>query len=235
MALSIGLLGSIHCVGMCGGIVAALSMGKKGPLWQAITLYHAGRILTYSLAGLVVGIIGLVVTENQVIDNARQILSIVAGIFMIVFALQIGGMVPERFLNFSLIKIPASLLRKTSEGGSIYLWGVTGLVNGLLPCGMVYAALSLSLMQAEPVKGMLIMTSFGIGTVPAMTGMAMLIRRWAPSSRGVFLRWTALALVIFGFMTMARGYLVSNDHIHHLPFSQVVDIDGATCDIKDER
>lgn len=217
MALSVGLLGSIHCVGMCGGIVAAMSMEKKGGLWQAIAIYHAGRILTYSLAGLFLGVIGSLVSENQLIGNARQILSVVAGGFMVVFALQIGGMLPERFMNFSLIRVPASLLKKTSGGSSLYLWGVTGLVNGLLPCGMVYAALSMSLMQADPLKGMLIMTFFGMGTVPAMTGLAMLIRRWAPSSRGVFLKWTAYVLVIFGLMTMARGYFVSTHHGKLMP------------------
>ena len=224
----------MHCVGMCGGIVAAMSMGKKESWWKGMVIYHLGRIFTYSIIGLAAGALGLMFTGGSSISYARNMLSVIAGFFMVIFALQIGGIIPERYLSLSFIRIPAALLRKTSQGNSIFLWGITGLVNGLLPCGMVYAVLSLALKQADAFQGMIIMASFGLGTVPAMTGMAIIIRKWSPASRGIFLKWMAFALVIFGFMTMARGYIAGTGHDHHLSSVQSIAADDAACAIEEK-
>lgn len=217
MALSVGILGSVHCIGMCGGIVAALSMGGERTYWRGIASYHFGRIVSYSALGLTAGLIGSLITAKADLLQIQQILSIFAGIFMIIFALQIGGVIPERFAALSFIRIPASLLQKTARGNASLLWGLTGLANGLLPCGMVYAALSLALKQADPLTGTLMMTAFGIGTVPAMTVLAVTIRRLDPFLKARFLKLAAATLVLFGLFTIGRGYMQGGEHSHDMP------------------
>ena len=217
MAFSVGILGSIHCIGMCGGIVAALSMGGDKTYWRGIASYHLGRIISYSTLGLVAGLIGSLITAKTELLHIQQMLSVLAGMFMIIFALQIGGVIPERFAAISFIRIPASLLQKTARGNAPLFWGLTGLTNGLLPCGMVYAALSLSLKQADPVAGTIMMTAFGIGTVPAMTVLAITIRRLDPFLKARFLKLAALTLVLFGLFTIGRGYMQTGGHNHDMP------------------
>lgn len=217
MALSVGILGSIHCIGMCGGIVAALSMGGERTYWRGIAAYHTGRIISYSALGLAAGLIGSLITAKTELLQIQQILSIFAGIFMIIFALQIGGVIPERFTTVSFIRIPASLLQKTARGNAPLLWGLTGLANGFLPCGMVYAALALALKQASPLTGTLMMSAFGIGTVPAMTVLAVTIRRLDPFLKARALKLAAATLVLFGLFTIGRGYMQTRDHSHNMP------------------
>ncbi|MDT8316971.1 MAG: sulfite exporter TauE/SafE family protein [bacterium] len=217
MAFSVGMLGSIHCIGMCGGIVAALSMGGDKAYWLGIASYHTGRILSYSALGLAAGLIGSLITARTELLQIQLILSVFAGIFMIIFALQIGGVIPERFAAVSFIRIPASLLQKTARGKVPLLWGLTGLANGLLPCGMVYAALALALKQADPLKGTLMMTAFGMGTVPAMTVLALTIRRLDPFLKARFLKLAVATLVLFGLFTIGRGYMQGGGHSHNMP------------------
>lgn len=217
MALSVGVLGSIHCIGMCGGIVAALSMGGEQTYWRGIASYHLGRIVSYSALGLAAGMIGSLITTKTELLYIQQLLSVFAGVFMIIFALQIGGIIPDRFASLSFIRIPVSLLQKTARKNTPLLWGMTGLANGLLPCGMVYAALALALKQATPLSGTLMMTAFGIGTVPAMTVLAITIRRLDPFLKARFLKLAAAILLLFGLFTIGRGYMQGGEHSHDMP------------------
>lgn len=213
MAFSVGIIGSIHCVGMCGGIIAALTMGRSGIWITGLTLYHTGRIFSYSLIGLLLGYVGHMFTGMSGISLAQQILSISAGLLMIFFALQVGGFIPEKFFQ-SIFSIPSGLLRKTAEGNSLLFWTLAGTANGLLPCGMVYAAGSLALKEAHMFHSMLIMAAFGLGTVPAMTGLAFIIRKWDPLTKGKFIKVTALILILFGIFTITRGFLPLHVHDH---------------------
>ncbi|MDH3975742.1 MAG: sulfite exporter TauE/SafE family protein [Deltaproteobacteria bacterium] len=213
MAFSVGIIGSIHCVGMCGGIVAALTMGRPSVWLAGITLYHAGRIVSYSLIGLLLGFLGHMFTDMSGISLARRFLSITAGILMIFFALQVGGFIPEKLFQ-SIFSIPSGLLRKTAQGKALFFWAIAGAANGLLPCGMVYAAGSLALKEANLIHSMLIMAAFGLGTVPAMTGLAVIIRKWAPLTKGRFIRITAVILLLFGLFTITRGFIPLDAHNH---------------------
>lgn len=214
MAFTIGLAGSIHCVGMCGGVVAALSMGRRGAWLPGLISYHAGRIATYSALGLAAGLLGSLVSGGGSLIAVQSGLSIAAGVIMTIFALQIGGWIPERFGPLSRIGIPPGLLGRVAEGDSILVWGLIGLANGLLPCGMVYAALAFALKQTNPLLGIFMMASFGIGTVPTMTGFSIIIKKWDSSLRGRFLKWTAIILILFGLFTIARGLIPPAGHRH---------------------
>ncbi len=213
MAFIIGLTGGIHCIGMCGGIVTALSMSGGGGWLSGMVLYHFGRTTTYSLLGLAAGLLGSLITQRGSFAGIQSGISIAAGVVMIIFALQMGGWITEKFGPLSRISIPSRLLGRAA-GGSVLPWGLVGLANGLLPCGMVYAALALALKQTTPLMGAVVMLSFGVGTIPAMTGFSLIIGRLKGSLRGKFLKVAAALLVIFGLFTMARGFTVVH---HHLP------------------
>lgn len=171
-ALILGLISSLHCIGMCGPIAMMLPLGRHNPTSMALQLmvYHAGRLSAYALLGLVFGILG----KGLFLAGLQQQLSIIAGIIMIVIAL-----VPEKVFakyNFSkpvyrlIAKVKSSLggqLRNKSTKG-FYL---TGMFNGLLPCALVYAALFGAIAMQDEFRGVAYMLLYGLGTVPLMSAV----------------------------------------------------------------
>jgi sulfite exporter TauE/SafE len=197
-----GLLGSLHCVGMCGGFAAVCSRSRGGlPAW------HAGRIATYALLGGLAGVAGALLPGPAWIPAA------LAAVLLIWFALGLAGLVPEpRLVPPHLVAIGARAARSTSPAAQI----VFGVVNGFLPCGLVYSALSIPIALADPLGGALAMVAFGAGTVPALSLAALGLRRLVLSSlwrRRVF----ALLVLTTGLWTiwMRAKPAVSGGHHHH--------------------
>ncbi|MBE9536268.1 MAG: sulfite exporter TauE/SafE family protein [Proteobacteria bacterium] len=209
VAFLIGLSGSIHCVGMCGGIAGALCIGGKG---RVMPFYHLGRIITYSLLGLAAGLLGHLVAQSAKLITLQRSLSLLAGLVMVYFGLQLGGWLKERWGPLSSVRLPGKLLRQAAEGKSFYAPLLVGLFNGLLPCGMVYAALALALSEASPAGSTAVMAAFGLGTLPAFTLFTSLLQRLSPRAKGKWLKAAALLLIIFGLFTALRGSLNIHDH-----------------------
>ncbi len=220
-AFFIGLVGGLHCMGMCGGIVAALSMGHEGQRgsnaipWPGVCLYHLGRVFTYCFLGLCFGLIGGMVTDHGSVLKAQKVLSVIAGLGMIYFAVQTGGWISERFGPLAFIKLPTSFLQKAAKGDSLPSWLLVGLINGLLPCGLVYASLSLALNSASLIKGALLMFVFGLGTVPSLLGVSAIMAFLKPSLRGTLLKAAAILLAGFGVFLVFRGVLMSEGGFMH--------------------
>lgn len=201
------LLGGIHCVGMCGGIVGALSLGtlpvQKTPLQQFPVLlgYNLGRITSYVVAGLIVGSIGAGVTALGEQHSSQQILKIIAGIFMILLGLyianiwtvlskteELGKHLWQRIEPFGRKFIPV-----TSFSRAIPL----GLVWGWLPCGLVYNTLVLSLTTGSAVQGGLVMLAFGLGTLPALLAMGLFASKLSTFTRNPAVKLIAGLIIIF--------------------------------------
>lgn len=208
-AFLIGLAGSIHCVGMCGGIAGALCMGGKG---RIMPFYHLGRITTYSLLGLAAGLLGHLVAQSAKLISLQRSLSLLAGVVMVYFGLQLGGWLKERWGPLSSIRLPGKLLRQAAEGKSFYAPLFVGLFNGLLPCGMVYAAMALALKESSPIDSTAIMAAFGLGTLPAFTLFTSMLQRLSPRAKGKWLKAAALLLILFGLFTALRGTEIIHDH-----------------------
>jgi sulfite exporter TauE/SafE len=181
-AFLIGLAGSLHCVGMCGGIVTSFSLLllKHTHLLTYILAYNAGRITTYTLAGILTGMLGAMISTTG--DQARIWLDLISGFFLILFAGYIGNWwsILRHFENvgrllwrhiqpFSKQLLP---LQTPWQG---YLYGI---VWGWLPCGLIYSTLSWSLASGHPLQGGLIMLSFGLGTLPAMLALSAGAAKW---------------------------------------------------------
>jgi sulfite exporter TauE/SafE len=169
-----GLLGSVHCIGMCGPLVMALPISQKNTFqkFTALLLYHAGKIASYAILGLLFGLFG---SQFPVFALQKNI-SIVIGITMLVYVLYVFVLKPKH-LQFGIlgnyynqiVKLLSRLFKSKSSISFLFI----GMLNGLLPCGMIYLALSSSMATQNIWYGGLLMIFFGLGTVPALLMVAL--------------------------------------------------------------
>lgn len=172
-ALLLGFLGSFHCIGMCGPIAIALPQHEGQPYLKVISalLYNFGRVITYAIIGILFGALG----KGIFMGGIQQVVSILTGVLIIVLV-AFPYIVPSKFKQVSVLQIP--IMRKAFSNAfkmqslSAYLF--LGLINGLLPCGFVYMALSGAMLTGNTFDGSLFMFFFGIGTIPAMLSMSLM-------------------------------------------------------------
>lgn len=170
-ALVLGTLGSLHCLGMCGPIAFMLPLDRerKSKKLLQLGMYHAGRLVSYSVLGLLFGSIG----KGLYLFGFQQKLSIVMGLLMIVLVL-----VPAAHLKkinlakpiYQLISKVKSRLGQALKKRTPDTFLTIGFLNGFLPCGLVYMALVGAIAFGTPLGGALYMLLFGLGTIPLMTG-----------------------------------------------------------------
>lgn len=208
-----GVMGSFHCIGMCGAFPLALSAAKKSTtlsVYISHMLYNSGRIVTYVSLGSLFGLFGYVVGETNFIINGQVVVSLIAGIFMMFVGLQIAGIFRETTIpGFGYIyryvsRAMSYFIKKGDISGGFYL----GLFNGFLPCPLVYAFLFTSAATSSPVKGALVMAMLGLGTVPAMLLLGIMSEFLSPSLRGNLARYVpGLIVFVFGIVTIARAFI----------------------------
>jgi sulfite exporter TauE/SafE len=177
-----GLVGSPHCVGMCGPF--ALACG--GRLRHSLA-WHTGKTLTYVTLGAVAGWTG------HSVPGPAWIATAVSAALVIWFAAALAGWAPEPTLRFPGLARLAGRAAQRDDLGSRLLFGIA---NGFLPCGLVYAALGIAVASADARTGALAMAAFGIGTVPALSAFALGVRHLAADSP-----WTRKALAILVLVT----------------------------------
>lgn len=170
--LSLGLISSFHCVGMCGPLALALPVRHLSGAGQnlALVLYNSGRVATYATLGLIFGLAG----RRLYVAGWQQWFSIVAGIFILFIALQ--------YFLFRKRWQPAWLqafyqavqgwMARFLKSRKISAFFLLGMANGLLPCGMVYLAIAGALTSQQVMAGMFFMIAFGLGTIPAMMALS---------------------------------------------------------------
>ncbi len=214
LMLSMGLLGSLHCIGMCGGLVSALCLSRPAVWWPGLIIYQLGRVTTYSLFGLVAGLSGAMLGEIGGWPLLRA-LAIVAGLLMIIFGLNLAGWLPDPLRRFTALVSQriglATLARRVAQRDSLSGWYLMGLSNGMLPCGLVYAALGFALASASA-GAALLMFCFGLGTIPSMLFAPALLRKLTPELRGNLLRIAGVIVVLLGVMTMLRDGTMHMQH-----------------------
>jgi len=205
-ALILGLLGSFHCIGMCGPIAFVLPLNRENNLKKVlqIGLYHFGRLLSYSFIGLIFGLIG----KGLFLMGFQQRISILIGVLMIVVTL-----VPVRIFNkynFSkplylvIGKVKSNLGKLLKQKSNKALFTI-GILNGFLPCGMVYMALIGSIATSNASLGTLYMFIFGLGTIPLMTTAVYLGNILSLSIRNKIQKAIPVFVVIIGILFILRG------------------------------
>ena len=212
LAFMTGLLGSGHCLGMCGGLVSAffMKLQARGP-WPYLT-YHAGRIGMYALVGLVAALLGAVLVSTGRIGLAQGVLQIVAGAIVILLGLDLLGVSPIRNVyGFA----PVAWLRRqfmtAAQKGPIVGALIGGAINGMMPCSMTMAMAVQATTAPSPPEGMLLMLAFGAGTLPSMLFASVLFGKLGPQLRGGLQKLAALFVIARGVATLWQGvrfYLV---------------------------
>jgi sulfite exporter TauE/SafE len=205
-----GLLGSSHCVGMCGGFALALGIGGRGMGSNLLRhlVYSLGRVFTYTVVGMAAGYGGWrLIQEYRTVANVQAILSFTAGGLLIVQGLTAAGVLrpPQRWrrnAGCTGAVLFAAILREMRLR-HVFLGGVC---NGLLPCGLVYAYLALAASSDGPWRGGLTMAVFGLGTLPVMTLIGMGGRVVGLLARQRMLRVAAWLVVLAGVLSATRGF-----------------------------
>ena len=175
-----GLVGSPHCVGMCGGFAVAASRRPS----EAVA-WHLGRLSTYAVLGAIAGAAG------RAIPGPAWVAGLVSTILIVLFALDLAGVVKIRGLRIpGIARLGARLAGRTGPAGR-YAFGAA---TSLLPCGLAYAALALPLSTGSALQGALVMVAFGLGTVPFLAVASAGLQRLA--ARGIWHRRALAGLVL---------------------------------------
>ena len=245
-----GLAGSMHCVGMCGGFACAMGGDARGPAASLARhlVYNIGRVSSYCFLGALVGYSGALLVghggEGSAGSNAQRALALLSGALMVFIGLQFLG----------VLRRSAPALLGAGEGLAASVRGLLkapgfaaplafGVLNGLLPCPLVYAFAAQAAASGGPLAGVQIMAAFGLGTFPAMLAMGGIALWWrrAPVVHAVHatflppaapaLDWRTLGvlhtdgrtlgvrvagcfIVLLGLVTLARGVLPMAAHLH---------------------
>ena len=205
-ALIFGLISSFHCVGMCGPIAMMLPVDRTNEAKRAVQIltYHFGKLSAYSVLGLIFGLLG----KSFYAAGWQQQMSIILGIMMIVVAI-----VPEKVFaryNFSkpvykIISKVKSNLGKQFKSKSYSSLFTIGLLNGFLPCGMVYVAIFGAIAMQSVSFGVLYMLLFGVGTIPMLTVVVYVSQFLSFSFRNTLQKVIPIVAIAIGMLFIIRG------------------------------
>ena len=223
MLFVIGLLTSVHCVAMCGGInlsqcipqtAGGGSAGKSAALRPSF-LYNLGRVISYTVIGAVVGALGSVISFTGAMRGAVQL---VAGVFMVIMGVNMLGLFPG--LRKFVPRMPRIFSRRVNaEKGKSNSPLIVGLLNGLMPCGPLQAMQIYALSTGSPVKGALSMLLFSLGTVPLMFALGALSSVLTKRFTHKVMTAGAALVVILGITMFTQGWTLSGLSVLSLNFT----------------
>ena len=222
-AFVIGFLGGGHCIGMCGGIMAALSFSvpatEPARRWRILLSYNLGRIASYTLIGVLAGVLGYQLSAG----HGLSVLRVIAGLLLIAMGLylanwwrgltyleKIGSVLWKRLQPLSRGLMPVK-----NSGSALLL----GMVWGWLPCGLVYTALAYGVSQATVIGAAGVMLAFGLGTLPAVLASGVFAERMKAAMQNYGLRLVmALLIMLFGIWTIVgtAQHSLHSDHGAHV-------------------
>jgi sulfite exporter TauE/SafE len=225
-ALALGFLGSFHCVGMCGPLAMALPLPGQELRHKVLgaLLYNMGRVVTYALLGVLFGALG----ASLFLTGYQQQLSIAAGAFMIL-AVALPALLhfkagSQRWYQKLFQPVQQAIYRqfnRMSWSGVL----TVGLLNGLLPCGLVYMGITGSIVTGSVVKGSLFMALFGLGTLPAMLLLMLSKSMWSMPVRNRIKKTLPYMVALVGVLLVLRGLNLGIPYVspafHDVPAGQL--------------
>ena len=222
-ALILGLMGSLHCVGMCGPIAFMLPVDRSSNTkkFGQIFIYHFGRLSAYSILGAIFGVLG----KGLYLFGIQQKLSILIGVLMIIVVL-----IPTHILNnynlsrpiYKVISTIKTRLGKELQKKTADTFLTIGFLNGFLPCGLVYMALFGAIAMGDALKGSLYMVLFGVGTIPLMTVAVYFSSALKGVKRLRFQKLIPVFVVIIGMLFIIRGLGLGIPYLSPKPVTEVV-------------
>jgi sulfite exporter TauE/SafE len=241
-----GILVSLHCVGMCGGFVALVSMSPSlstssaagpaastsGVSWQRMVLpqqlvFNAGRIASYTLLGTLAGALGSFTSLLSTTGKIQALLMIGAGVLMVGTGLALAGLMQHWSPFKSKVATPQPWLARGFEHVSRLPRPTRalplGALLGFLPCGLIYAMLGKAASSGSATAGALVMLAFGMGTVPALLLVAFFADLFSLALREKLVRVSGILLAVLGAITLYRGFYwlthpnpAMHDLMHHM-------------------
>ena len=206
-ALILGLLGGGHCLGMCGGLMGALTLAipaeQRAQRFQLLLSYNLGRILSYALAGLLLGLAGWALASSP----AAMLLRVVAALLLIAMGLYLAGwwsgLIRIEALGRGLWRYIQPLTRRFMPVTSLPRALLLGGLWGWLPCGLVYSTLLWAASQGDALDSAALMLAFGIGTLPVLLATGMAAERVTALLRKQGVRMAGgLLVILFGLWTL---------------------------------
>lgn len=204
-AFLVGLLGGGHCVGMCGGIVGAVTVSLPGskPKLGFLLGYNSGRILSYTVAGVLAGAVGAssffldhVLPVEKILYELASLMLVLLGLYLagiwhgVTYLERLGSNAWKKLQPYTKRFLPIQTLKQAFAVGTLWGW---------LPCGLVYSVLVAALATGSPAKGGALMLAFGLGTMPALLAMGMAAVRLKTWLQNVWVRrLSGLAVIGFG-------------------------------------
>ena len=217
MLFVVGVLTSVHCIAMCGGInlsqclpTKAAEEGEEKKKIAALPaiLYNLGRVLSYTLIGFIMGLIGFAIgggnSQVGIPLILQGVLKFIAGIFMVVMGLNMLGVFPwlRKFTPHMPAFLAKKINRKKREGGSSFL---VGLLNGIMPCGPLQSMWIVALATGNPFAGALSMFLFALGTVPLMLGLGAIVAKLGQKFAKTVMTVGSALVVVLGLAMLAQG------------------------------
>ena len=228
-AFILGLLGSFHCLGMCGPIAFMLPVDRSNTFKKItqIAIYHFGRLLAYSIIGLVFGLIG----KSLYIFGFQQQLTIIIGVLMILVVL-----IPQQTFNkynfsrpvYRLISKVKSALGSAMKKKTMDTFLTIGFLNGFLPCGLVYMALFAAIAGGNALNGILYMAVFGLGTIPLMTTAIYFSQFLKGKARQRIQKAIPVFVILIGALFILRGLGLGIPYLSPAPVYELVS-NGVDC------
>ncbi|MFU8819474.1 MAG: sulfite exporter TauE/SafE family protein [Desulfurivibrio sp.] len=232
MAFTTALLGSGHCLGMCGPLVAALSLSEplrrsgRGAGWLFHLLYSAGRLATYTALGALVGWFGSALAYTQNLTWLTAVALIFSDLFIIAVGLGTAG----AFTRFNLMRLsfagPTQLLTRLVARLAILPPALRalpiGLLMGFLPCALLYAMFIAAAQSADPLRGAFTMLAFGLGSVPALLIFGGTAAWLGTKVRGRMLRGAGVMVVLIGLYNLYRHLRMFDWIVAGIPFVSTI-------------
>lgn len=219
----LGLLGSLHCVGMCGPIAFMLPFDRTNSFKKVsqIAMYHFGRLLAYSIIGLIFGLIG----KSLYLFGFQQQLSIIIGVLMILVVL-----IPQKTFNkynfskpiYKIVSKVKSSLGTALKKKTFDTFLTIGFLNGFLPCGLVYMAVFAAIAGGNAINGSLYMAVFGLGTIPLMTTVIYFSQFLKGTTRQKIQKIIPVFVVFIGALFILRGLGLGIPYLSPAPVFDMV-------------
>lgn len=224
-----GLLGSAHCLGMCGGFAAAIGSADVplGPIFGRQILYTLGRITTYAFLGACAGFAGMYLSQyRSSFVTLQQVFAWIAGLIMLYVGAGTLGLLPGRKTGGGLPLLLAPLFSHFLNGRGAFGWYSAGLATGFLPCGLVYSFLALAAAASDVARGACMMIAFGLGTAPAMIAIGCGANLLSRTARLRVIRVAACLVLVMGGVTIYRAIPSTDGACCHDPTVRPPDAAG---------
>jgi sulfite exporter TauE/SafE len=208
LAFTTGLLGALHCLGMCSGIAGGFFLHHRGvPKLRAVLLFHGTRVLVYILLGVAGAAVGRVLVQTGLIGKGQGILMMAAGALIVLLGLDLLGLIPRGRATAKPAAQTAGVeVQLSARAPRPWMPALAGALNGLVPCSLVFSVAVKAATTADPLRAGLLMAAFGLGTLPTMALVSLTGATIGDRASTIFTRLAGVLVVFLGLWTLYEGY-----------------------------